>query len=892
MKFHEMEIKQVEKALETDFSSGLTQDKVKERTKQHGFNELEEGEKQSALLLFFSQFKDFMVLVLLAATLISGLLGEYIDAIAIIAIVILNGILGFYQERRAEKSLQALKELSAPQVSVLRDGHWIKVPSKEVVIGDILKFSSGDRIGADVRIIESNSLEIEESALTGESVPVAKHSDCLTTPNPGIGDMENTAFMGTMVTRGSGVGVVMATGMKTAMGQIAGLLQGAESQETPLQRRLEQLGKILITVALFLTVLVVAIGVLRGHEIYTMFLAGVSLAVAAIPEGLPAIVTVALSLGVQKMIRQKAIVRKLPAVETLGCASVICSDKTGTMTQNKMTVTHLWSGEQTWTVDGIGYQPEGVFYRNKQKVNPKEEKALQQMLIFGMLCNHSDVYQEEEDYILDGDPTEGALLVSAMKAGFHRAKLLEDFTIIKEFPFDSARKMMSIHVKDKQGRHFIVTKGAPDVILGNCESILWDGRSQILNKEKQTKVQNAINNLASNALRTIAIAFKPISHNTIILSEKEAETKLTLIGIQGMIDPPRPEVKDAVKECRAAGIKTVMITGDHVITAKAIASELGILTKNSKVVEGKELANMPVEELEAVVNDVAVFARVSPEHKLKIVKALQNRGHIVAMTGDGVNDAPAIKAADIGVAMGITGTDVAKEASSLVLLDDNFATIKGAIKEGRNIYENIRKFVRYLLASNVGEILVMLFAMILALPLPLIPIQILWVNLVTDGLPAMALGLDKPEENVMKRGPRSPNEGVFSRGLGWKVISRGFLIGLVTLIAFMVVYHDDPDQLQYAQTVAFATLVMAQLIHVFDCRSEISILSRNPFGNQYLVWAVISSLVLMLVVIYYPPLQPVFHTLPIEAEDWLLIIGLSSIPTFLLAGSFLLRKTK
>ncbi|MED4202642.1 calcium-translocating P-type ATPase, SERCA-type [Neobacillus mesonae] len=892
MKFHEMEIKQVEKALETDFSTGLTTEEVKERTRRHGYNELAEGEKQSALLLFFSQFKDFMVLVLLAATLISGLLGEYIDAIAIIAIVILNGILGFYQERRAEKSLQALKELSAPQVSVLRDGHWTKVPSKEIVLGDILKFSSGDRIGADVRVIESNSLEIEESALTGESVPVAKHTDCLTNPNPGIGDMENTAFMGTMVTRGSGVGVVMATGMKTAMGQIAGLLQSAESQETPLQRRLEQLGKILITVALFLTVLVVVIGIMRGHEIYEMFLAGVSLAVAAIPEGLPAIVTVALSLGVQKMIRQKAIVRKLPAVETLGCASVICSDKTGTMTQNKMTVTHLWSGEQTWSVDGIGYQPTGDFYRNKQKVNPKEEKALQQMLIFGMLCNHSEIYQEEDEYILDGDPTEGALLVSAMKAGFNRSRLLEEFTIIKEFPFDSARKMMSIHVKDRQGRHFIVTKGAPDVVLGICESVLWEGRSQFINQDKQTKVQNAVNQLASNALRTIAIAFKPISSNTIILSEQEAENKLTLIGIQGMIDPPRPEVKDAVAECKAAGIKTVMITGDHVITAKAIATQLGILTKKSKVIEGKELSQMSVDELEAVVEDVSVFARVSPEHKLKIVKALQNRGHIVAMTGDGVNDAPAIKAADIGVAMGITGTDVAKEASSLVLLDDNFATIKAAIKEGRNIYENIRKFVRYLLASNVGEILVMLFAMILGMPLPLVPIQILWVNLVTDGLPAMALGLDQPEENVMKRGPRSPNEGVFSRGLGWKVISRGFLIGIVTLIAFIIAYHDDPNELEYAQTIAFATLVMAQLIHVFDCRSEISVLSRNPFGNKYLVWAVISSMALMFAVIYYPPLQPVFHTLPIEAEDWLLILGLSSIPTFLLAGSFLLRKTK
>ncbi|MDQ1146766.1 Ca2+-transporting ATPase [Bacillus sp. SORGH_AS 510] len=892
MKFHEMKIEQVEKALETDFSSGLSQEEVKKRIDQHGLNELEEGEKQSALLLFFSQFKDFMVLVLLAATLISGLLGEYIDAIAIIAIVIINGFLGFFQERRAEKSLQALKELSAPQVSVLRNGKWIKIPSKEIVIGDILKFSSGDRIGADVRVIESKSLEIEESALTGESVPVSKHIDSLANPNLGIGDMENIAFMGTMVTRGSGLGVVIGTGMKTAMGQIADLLQSAEAQDTPLQRRLEQLGKILITVALLLTVLVVAVGVLRGHQLYEMFLAGVSLAVAAIPEGLPAIVTVALSLGVQKMIRQKAIVRKLPAVETLGCASVICSDKTGTMTQNKMTVTHLWSGGQTWTVDGVGYQPQGNFYREEITVQPKDEKALQQMLIFGMLCNHSDLIVKDDEFTLDGDPTEGALLVSAMKAGFERPKLLDEFTIVNEFPFDSARKMMSVHVKDKQGRHFIITKGAPDVILGICETILWDSKTQYLNRETQGKVQDAINGLASQALRTIAIAFKPISANTVILSEKEAEKQLTFIGVQGMIDPPRPEVKAAVKECKEAGIKTVMITGDHVITAKAIASQLGILTKKSKVLDGKALSEMSVEDLEDIVDDVSVFARVSPEHKLKIVKALQNRGHIVAMTGDGVNDAPAIKAADIGVSMGITGTDVAKEASALVLLDDNFATIKSAIKEGRNIYENIRKFVRYLLASNVGEILVMLFAMILALPLPLVPIQILWVNLVTDGLPAMALGLDRPEENVMKRNPRSPNEGVFSRGLGWKVVSRGFLIGVVTLLAFMIAYGNDPSQLQYAQTVAFATLVMAQLIHVFDCRSEKSVLSRNPFGNQYLVWAVISSLLLMFVVIYYPPLQPIFHTLPILAKDWLIIVGLSSIPTFLLAGTFLLRKTK
>ncbi|WP_066289269.1 calcium-translocating P-type ATPase, SERCA-type [Bacillus sp. FJAT-29937] len=892
MKFHEMNETEVEQALNSDKKAGLTKDDVKNRRKQFGYNELEEGEKQSAILIFFSQFKDFMVLVLLAATLVSGLLGEYIDAVAIIAIVLINGLLGFFQERKAEKSLAALKELSAPQVSVLRDGEWMKIPSKEVVVGDIIKFSSGDRIGADVRLLESNSLEVEESALTGESLPVSKTTGSIKAANLGIGDMENMAFMGTLVTRGSGVGLVVAIGMKTAMGQIADLLQKAETMTTPLQRRLEQLGKILITVALLLTVLVVVVGVLQGHDLYTMFLAGVSLAVAAIPEGLPAIVTVALSLGVQRMIKKKAIVRKLPAVETLGCASVICSDKTGTMTQNKMTVTHLWSGGDVWRVDGVGYEPQGKFYRNDKQIELKNEKSLQQLLMFGMLCNHAEIKQKNNEYVIDGDPTEGALLVAAMKAGYSRNTLLSQYTIMKEFPFDSSRKMMSIVVKDYNGRQFIVTKGAPDVLAGISRSVLWDGKRKLLSRDVSNIIQEAIEGLASQALRTIAIGFREIPENTIILHEKEAERDLTFIGLHGMIDPPRPEVKDAVKECRDAGIKTVMITGDHVITAKAIASQLGILTNSSKVLDGKALSEMNVNELEEIVDDVSVFARVSPEHKLKIVKALQNKGHIVAMTGDGVNDAPAIKAADIGVAMGITGTDVAKEASALVLLDDNFATIKAAIKEGRNIYENIRKFIRYLLASNVGEILVMLFAMLLGYPLPLVPIQILWVNLVTDGLPAMALGLDQPEDDVMKRKPRNPREGVFARGLGWKVVSRGFLIGVVTLIAFIIVYNKNPDDLAYAQTIAFSTLVMAQLIHVFDCRSEKSVFARNPFGNKYLVWAVISSLALLFVVIYYPPLQPIFHTVPVEMKDWFMITGLAALPTFLLAGSFLARKRK
>ncbi|MBM7586775.1 Ca2+-transporting ATPase [Bacillus pakistanensis] len=891
MNYHEMRERDIENTLNTSFENGLSNDEVRQRINKFGYNQLEEAEKQSALLLFVSQFKDFMVLVLLAATLISGLMGEYIDAIAIIAIVLINGFLGFFQERKAEKSLHALKELAAPQVSVLRDSEWVKIPSRKIVVGDIIKFVSGDRVGADVRILQSNNLEVEESALTGESLPVPKSTSPLSGENMNLGDLENMAFMGTLVTRGNGIGVVTAIGMKTAMGQIADMIQTAETMITPLQRRLEQLGKILISVALVLTALVVFIGVIQGHDLYTMFLAGVSLAVAAIPEGLPAIVTVALSLGVQRMIRKKAIVRKLPAVETLGCASVICSDKTGTLTQNKMTVTHLWSGGTTWNVTGTGYDPNGQFYHRDHRVYPNQEKALQQLLTFGMLCNHAELKSKEGEFIVDGDPTEGALLVAGMKAGMERSSLLQQFTIEKEFPFDSSRKMMTIIVRDKNSQLFAITKGAPDVVVQRSEAILWDGKRQMRSRELFDKVDETINELATNALRNIAIAFKPI-HSLANLTEEVVEKNLTFIGLQGMIDPPRNEVKQAVKECLEAGIKTVMITGDHVTTAKAIAVQLGILKSNDRVMDGKALNQMEIADLEEVVEEVSVFARVSPQHKLKIVKALQNKGHIVAMTGDGVNDAPAIKTADIGVAMGITGTDVAKESSSLVLLDDNFATIKSAINEGRNIYENIRKFVRYLLASNVGEILVMLFAMILALPLPLVPIQILWVNLVTDGLPAMALGLDKPEDDVMKRNPRHPKEGIFARGLGWKVVSRGFLIGIVTLFAFMISYKQHPDYLAYSQTVAFATLVMAQLIHVFDCRSEKSVFSRNPFGNMYLVWAVLSSLVLMLLVIYLPSLQPIFHTVPIDMNEWLLIIGLSALPTFLLGGSFLAGKKR
>ncbi|WP_085992443.1 calcium-translocating P-type ATPase, SERCA-type [Oceanobacillus senegalensis] len=878
MKWYQFDVEKVEQKMYVLSSKGLSSKQVEERRKQYGLNQLESQKNTPKWLIFLKQFQDFMVIVLLAATLIAGLLGEYIDAIAIMGIVLVNGFIGYFQEQKAEKSLEKLKELSAPMANVLREGKWEKILSKDVVVGDVIRVNSGDRVPADIRITKSNSMETEESALTGESLPVVKHASAIHQEDLEAQDQANMGFMGTLVTRGSGIGIVVGTGMNTVMGQIASLMVNTKKTMTPLERRLAELGKILIIVALLLTALVVILGIFQGNPMYQMFLAGVSLAVAAIPEGLPAIVTVALSLGVQRMIRKKAIVRKLSAVETLGTASVICSDKTGTMTENKMTVKEIYLNGRHLYVTGDGYDVHGDFYLDKTRIEGNYPN-LEKMLLYGMLCNNASLVVKKGKYFIDGDPTDGALLVASRKIGLKQVDA-EKFKIIKEIPFDSDRKRMSVVVEDENGIRLLITKGAPDVLLPRSSYYLEGEERSLLRKEDKQRINRSISDMADKALRTIAIGVKPLTKNQ-SLDEGFLEKDLTFIGLFGMIDPPRKEVKSAIEECRQAGIKTVMITGDHVNTAQAIARNLNLMPENGMVLEGHQLNKMSVEELEDVIEETYVFARVTPEHKLKIVKAFQEKGHIVAMTGDGVNDAPAIKASDIGISMGISGTDVTKEASSLILMDDNFATIKSAIQEGRNIYENIRKFVRYLLASNVGEILVMLFAMLLAMPLPLVPVQILWVNLVTDGLPAMALGLDKAEDNVMKRSPRNPREGVFARGLGYKIISRGILIGLVTLIAFMLTYQNNPDNLVYAQTVAFSTLVMAQLIHVFDCRTENSIFDRNPFGNWYLIVAVISSILLLLVVIYWPLLQPIFHTTSLALRDWLFIGALSAIPTVL-----------
>nr|WP_220186368.1 calcium-translocating P-type ATPase, SERCA-type [Brevibacillus halotolerans] len=893
--WYQVPLAEIPRMIGSDVQNGLTQEEAATRRQKYGKNQLAEAEKIPLYVVFMNQFKDFMVGVLVVATILSFFLGEYLDAIAIIAIIFLNGVLGFIQEAKAERSLNALKDMAAPMARVIRNGNLDMIPATLLVPGDLILLEAGDRVPADMRLINANRLEIEESTLTGESIAVMKTANVIeSTGAVPLGDQKNLAFMGTMVAGGTGRGIAIEIGMSTEIGKIAHLINQADKIETPLQIKLEQLGKTLVWIALLLTIFVIVAGVWHGQELMTMFLSGVSLAVAAIPEGLPAIVTVALALGVQRMIKRNAIVRKLPSVETLGCASVICSDKTGTLTENKMTVTHLWHSGKSFDVTGNGYEPNGEITWQGKSIKATIDQGLTQICQIAEKCNNAKLVnaqqKERSKLILSknistwnviGDPTEGALLSLAYKA-LKEGKKQGDPTIrIDELPFDSERKMMSVVEQSPDGKTELLTKGAVEALLMNSSHIYWQGEIIPLTNAHRIEVAKQTEEMASRALRVLGFAYRSLQNYKSGEKSSILETNLTFLGMVGMIDPPRQEVKSAIQLCRQAGIKTVMITGDHKITAEAIGRQIGLMPGgNSHVLEGATIDEMTEEELMQTVEKVYVYARVSPEHKLRIVKALQNCGHIVAMTGDGVNDAPAIKASDIGIAMGITGTDVTKEAASLVLRDDNFTTIVSAVEEGRNIYDNIRKFIRYLLASNVGEILVMFFAMLMGLPLPLLPIQILWVNLVTDGLPAMALGIDPSEGDTMRHKPRKKHENIFARGLGWKIISRGFLIGTMTLGAFIVAYYENPNDLTHAQTVAFATLVLAQLIHVFDCRSEHSVFHRNPFSNKFLVWAVLSSMALVLVVIYWDVMQPIFKTTSLSLRDWALIFVAAGIPTF------------
>ncbi|NLW08057.1 MAG: cation-translocating P-type ATPase [Clostridia bacterium] len=907
--WYQLSDREVLQIMQVDAERGLASDEAYSRLAKAGPNQLQTKPKEPPYKLFFSQFKDFMVSVLLAATAVSFLLGEIADAVTILAIVTINALLGFIQEYRAERSLEALRAMAAPEARVRRDGVVQRIAAREVVPGDIILLESGDRVAADALLLSSSMLQAEESALTGESTAVNKTPGRLV-GTVTVGDRRNMVHQGTVITRGRGVAVAVATGMATEMGKIAGMLQEVTEETTPLQKRLAHLGRWLVLACLAICTAVVIIGISRGETLYSMFLAGVSLAVAAIPEGLPAIVTVCLALGVQKMAKRNAIIRKLPAVETLGCATVICSDKTGTLTENKMTVRQVWVGGQRLTVSGTGYRPQGEYRHGEKRVAVSGNLKL--LLTIAALCNNAALQKRgialggwlrggrrgngrqkgvsisgksrhnvfarvfgaagNNDWDINGDPTEGALLVAAAKGGLWREELEKKAARVAELPFDPERKRMSVVCRQGRGLRAYV-KGAPDVIFDLCDTILIGDKSVPLDEYYRRLLVKENEAMAGQALRVLALAYRDLEAGTAI-TEETIENKLTLVGLIGISDPPRPEAAAAIRVCRQAGIKVIMITGDHQATARAIARELGLPVEHeSQIMNGNQLEKMTDAQLVKAAARVNVYARATPQHKLRIVRALKAKGHVIAMTGDGVNDAPAVKEADIGIAMGRSGTDVTREAAAMVLADDNFASIVAAIEEGRAIYDNIRKFIRYLLSCNIGEVLTMFLAVLSGLPLPLLPIQILWVNLVTDGLPALALGMDNKEPGIMQRPPHPPGESVFARGMGKGMLTLGLQIGLATLAAFVVGLYLGEGDIITARTIAFTTLVMAQLFAVFECRSqELSPFAVGYFSNPYLVGAVACSLLMQLMVLYVPVFQAIFKTAPLNYFHWGLVL--------------------
>lgn len=836
---------------EKELIQGLDSLEAQRRLTRYGPNKLESKEKISPIKIFLQQFNDFIVWILIAATIISGIMGEKADAITILIIVIMNGILGFIQEFKTEKSLEALNQLASPTAKVIRDGVLKVVNAELLVIGDVILVESGDRVPADAIIFEDSNLMIDESLLTGESVGVNKSSGNKSSSN---------LYMGTIVLKGKGKAKIVSTGMQTEMGKIAGMLQSIEKEKSPLKEKLNSLGKIMVYMCLIICAIVTATGIFRGQDVTEMFLLGVSLAVAAIPEGLAAIVTVALALGVSRMLKKNALVRKLPAVETLGCTSVICSDKTGTLTENKMTVKAMYFNNSMYNLD---------------KENVPSNLLFKKTVAYCNDCNIDPNKKDLEKSLL-GDPTETALIKAFFKETGEVKNFLSKAYRAKDNPFTSERKMMSVVMKENS-KYTVYLKGAPERVAENCKYILINGEVVPFTSIYKEKVLKAVENMSFKALRCIGAAYREISN----IHESNLEKDLIFVGVAGIIDPPRREVKDAVFKCKLAGIRPVMITGDHKNTAYAIAKELDIVNDESEVITGEELDKLSDKALEKKVQNIRVFARVSPNHKLKIVKAFKNNGNIVAMTGDGVNDAPAVKEADIGISMGISGTDVTKEASSMILLDDNFKTIVSAVEEGRVIYDNIRKFIRYLLSCNLGEVLTMFLASILALPTPLLPIQILFVNLATDGLPAMALGVDPADPDIMEQRPRPKRESIFARGLKEKIVIRGTLIGICTLMAFMAgkIYNMG---LETSRTLALCTLVLSQLIHVFECRSERhSIFEIKFYTNMYLVAAVLISIIMLNLVLYVPFLSNVFHTVPLDFGKWCIVIFFSGVIAFI-----------
>lgn len=868
--FYNQNIDEVLQQFDVTAEKGLSAEEAKKRFQQYGPNQLETIKQKTTWQIFISQFKGSMVMILFVAAIISGVIGlrngeGLIDTIVILAILIVNAIIGTVEEKKAQSSLEALKKMSAPHSKVLRDGEIIEIPTIEIVPGDIVILDTGDIIPADMRLIEAVNLKIQESSLTGESVPVEKNTETLNTEDVPLGDRKNMAFSTCVVTFGRGKGVVVATGMKTEVGNIAHMLQHTEETETPMGKRLEQLGKILGYVAIIICAVIFIVGLLYGNDWLDMFMMAVSLAVAAIPEGLQIVSTLVLSIGVQRMVKLNAIVRRLPSVESLGSVTVICSDKTGTLTQNKMTVVKSWT---------IGNE---IDFRN-QNISEKWNNTQQILLQSALLCTDAHLrILPDGTHENVGDPTETAIVDIALNLGINKNEEEKKFPRIAEVPFDSERKRMAIINKMENGKLRVNVKGGIDEVLSVTSHILVQDKVRPITDEDITIIRKQNENMAEKALRILAVAYKDIDKLPDKVTVETIENNLIFVGLLGMIDPPRSEVKEAVAKCKVAGIQPVMITGDHKITALAIAKEIGIYQEGNETVTGTELEKMSDDELYHHVKGYSVYARVAPTHKVRIVKAWQSYGDIVAMTGDGVNDAPALKQADVGVAMGIVGTEVTKDVSDVILTDDNFATIVNAVQEGRRIYDNILKAIQYLLSSNVGEVLLILIASLLNLGNPLTPILILWINLVTDSLPALALSMDPPEKDIMTRKPRNPKKGFFSKGMVWRIIYQGMTFGLISLAAYLIGFKDGGQPL--GQTMAFAVLGFAELIHVRNLHSnKISCFKISLFANKALIGAVVLSAAFMVLILLIPPLMNVFGIVAMDKIHWMYVLLLSLTP--------------
>lgn len=874
--------RQVTEKWSVDPAHGLSESEIAKRREEFGWNELAEKKPRPAWLRFLMHFTDLMVLLLIGAAILSIALQEWTDAIAILAIITLNGVISFVQEERAGQALAALRQLTQPSAKVLRDGKISTIPARDLVPGDCLELEAGDEVPADVRLIKSSSLQANESPLTGESTPVEKDAKQELAADAPLGDRVNQAYLGTVITAGKALAVVVATGMRTELGKIAGLLEQHQEEATPLQKRLGTLTKILVVFCLAAILLIFALQLWRKPDDWTeTLLLAVSLGVAAVPEGLPAVVTIALALGLQRMVKRNAIVRKLASVETLGSVTVVCSDKTGTLTRNEMTVREIVLGKDRLEVTGGGYKPEGEFQRamdgqQKQGVRPAEIFGLIPAMQIAGWCNSAQLQEKDGQWSVVGDPTEGALLVVAKKAGVDIAH--DHDRLMHEAPFDSQRKRMSVVLK-VDGQLWVFAKGAPESMLSLCHEEQQGDRGVELSNSRNEELLKESQGMAERALRVLAFARRKATEADLQASPEQLERKLTLVALVGMIDPPRDEARAAVRTGRSAGIRPIMITGDHPATALAIARELTLADQSAIAVTGQDLDKLDDEGLRAKLPKIAVFARVSAEHKQRIVKALKKDGEVVAMTGDGVNDAPAIQAADIGIAMGITGTDVTKGASDMVLADDNFATIIAAVEEGRCIYDNIEKVLAYLLSCNLGELALMLVAIVFGFPPPLIAIHLLWINLVTDGLPALALTLEPPEPGIMKRQPRGLKEPVLSAARVFVIVSQGLLEAAVTLGAFLYVYRTNGGNLHQAQATAFCVLVFSEILRSLSARSlTYNFWRLGPFTNPYLLAAAAFSATLQLIVVFTPGLRDVFRTGDLTLENWLLIIGLAFVP--------------